>query len=366
MPLLKEILLSEGFMDPPDWEEAEPYLRSPGRYAPRAPESHNPDLIRIMETAGKLAHTDTTVLILGESGVGKTRLARHIHDHSTRKNAPFITVSCGSIPDNLLESELFGVEKGAYTGASRSREGRFQLADTGTIFLDEIGELPLNLQVKLLRAIQEKIIEPLGAEKEITVDVRLIAATNRNLEEDVKNGRFREDLYFRLNVIPLVMPPLRERKEDILPLARHFLSVLKARDGIHYTFADSVVASMLLGYSWPGNIRELENCMERMAVLSKDGMIRAEDFPNRILKELEHLQKPVSHEAAPLHQPVTELLPFNEVISLTEAEKRCISAALRKTEGNLNRTAELLGIHRNTLRRKIDELGIQSPRKKED
>jgi transcriptional regulator with GAF, ATPase, and Fis domain len=329
-----------------------------------------------METAGRVAHSDTTVLILGESGVGKTRLARHIHEHSTRRNAPFITVSCGSIPENLLESELFGVEKGAYTGAVKTREGRFQLAGTGTIFLDEIGELPPGLQVKLLRVIQEKIIEPLGGEKEIHVDVRLIAATNRNLEEDVKTGRFREDLYFRLNVIPLIMPPLRDRKEDILPLARYFLSKLKDRDGIHYTFADSDVTSKLLAYSWPGNIRELENCMERMAVLSKDGMIRSADFPHRLIKEMSLPENQSGRRnvfSTGSVKPNPDVLPDSEhitseinapvdseFITLNDLEKKHIESALKKSKGSLAKTAQLLGIHRNTLSRKISEYRLKS------
>ncbi|MBI3396428.1 MAG: sigma-54-dependent Fis family transcriptional regulator, partial [Spirochaetia bacterium] len=317
----------------------------------------------LMETARRVSHTDTTVLVLGESGVGKSRLARFMHNNSPRRQGPFITVSCGSIPETLLESELFGVEKGAYTGAVKTREGRFQAANGGTIFLDEIGELPPPLQVKLLRVIQERKIEPLGSGKEMEVDVRVIAATNRNLDEEVASGRFREDLYFRLNVVPLVMLPLRERREDIIPLAQYFLSLYAEKDGTRYGITRPEILTVLQSYSWPGNIRELENCMERMAVLSKNGELKVADLPPRILEEADVRTNPSVASPAPGrdslalpdegHPPDLDHFP-----SMRDIEDRYIRLALQTSRGSIIKAADLLKIHRNTLSRKIEEMGI--------
>jgi PAS domain S-box-containing protein len=239
----------------------------------------SPQLESVLRTALKIAGVDANVTLSGESGVGKTLLARHIHKKSGRHRGPFIEINCGAIPENLLESELFGYEPGAFTGASKKGKiGTIQLAQGGTLFLDEIGELPLALQVKLLKVIQEKTLTRLGGSREIRVDFRLIAATNRDLEEQVKAGRFREDLYYRLNVIPLHIPPLRERPADILPLVMHFLQQANAKYGMTKTLSSSCLEH-LLAYPWPGNAREVQNLLERLVVTAEGETIRSEQLP---------------------------------------------------------------------------------------
>ena len=363
------MLLERSYLDPPDWKEAEGLLVSGTTIVGEtAPDSLNVRMQELYATAMRVAATDTTVLVLGESGVGKTRLARLIHENSTRRSGPFITVACGSIPDTLLESELFGVEKGAYTGAVRSREGRFQRAHGGTIFLDEIGELSASLQVKLLRVIQERKIEPLGSSQEMEVDVRLVTATNRNLEDDIEAGRFREDLYFRLNVVPLTMLPLRERKEDIVPLAEYFLRRFAEKDGVAYSLESPEVKAVLQRYDWPGNIRELENCLERLAVLCAGGVLRVIDFPQRILQESGYKPgiRPVEHQGEHSSGPAPQVAALDipraadgEFLTLREMEHRHIVGALELANGNVYRAAGLLKIHRNTLARKLDEMNVK-------
>ena len=239
----------------------------------------SPQLESVLKTALKVAGVDANVTLSGESGVGKTLLARHIHKKSGRHRGPFIEINCGAIPENLLESELFGYEPGAFTGAGKKGKiGTIQLAQDGTLFLDEIGELPLALQVKLLKVIQEKTLTRIGGSKEIRVDFRLIAATNRDLEEQVKAGRFREDLYYRLNVIPLHIPPLRERPTDILPLVMHFLQQANAKYGMQKTLSSSCLEH-LFAYAWPGNAREVQNLLERLVVTAEGETIRSEQLP---------------------------------------------------------------------------------------
>jgi transcriptional regulator with GAF, ATPase, and Fis domain len=237
----------------------------------------------VIEFIDKVADSDSTVLIQGESGTGKELIARLLHDHSARRERPFIPVNCGAIPDNLLESELFGHEKGAFTGALNTRTGRFEMAHGGTIFLDEVGEMPLPLQVKLLRVLQERCFERMGGSRTLDVDIRVIAATNQDLEHLVQEKRFRSDLFYRLHVIPVTMPPLRERATDVPLLINHFIarcnhSKQAAIDGI-----DAEALEHLMAYGWPGNIRELQNLVERLVVLKKKGTIVAADLPDKVL-----------------------------------------------------------------------------------
>lgn len=357
LPELRQRLLNAGWIDAPDWKELESALPDgEDLAADGAPPSRSALLREVESTALRVAKTETTVLLLGESGVGKSRLAELIHRASARRKGPLVTVACGSFPETLLESELFGVEKGAYTGATKSREGRFARARGGTVFLDEIGELTPPLQVKLLRVLQERRVEPLGSSEELEVDIRLIAATNRNLEADVRAGRFREDLFFRLNVVPLTLPALRERKEDVLPLAQYFLERQSEKHNRIFTLDDPRALAALEGYSWPGNIRELENCIERLVVLSDAGRIRYEDLPPRILRETGRLPAPArprERPAAPDATDAGERLP-----TLREAELQLITTALERHRGNVNRAALALGVHRNTLARKIEEFGL--------
>lgn len=352
---LKNRLLEAGWLDLPDWDEAELVLKpdSNTQYnQDKAPDTNNEIMSALHTTALQIANSETTVLLLGESGVGKSRLASLIHENSPRRNGPFVTVSCGSIPDSLLESELFGVIKGAYTGANKSRDGRFKRAEGGTIFLDEIGELGPGLQVKLLRVIQEKLVEPLGASGEIRVDVRLITATNRNLEDDIKSGRFRKDLYFRLNVIPLTLPSLSARTEDIIPLAEYFIKQFENKTNRHYHILNDGLKETLLNYNWPGNIRELENCIERLIVLADhDGNLHCEDLPPRMIPELNQ-----KTNSAPLfNKRYTEKTIQG---SLLDSQKALIRTAMENTSGSISKSAKILGVHRNTLRNKLKAFNL--------
>lgn len=240
-------------------------------------------LAEVFKVLGKVAPTDSTVLVTGESGTGKELLVRALHSNSSREDKPFVPINCGAIPKELLESELFGHEKGAFTHAIRSRPGRFELADGGTIFLDEIGEMDLSLQVKILRVLQEKEIERVGGSGSKKVDVRIVAATNRDLEAEVAAGRFREDLYYRLNVIPLHLPPLRERGGDVLVLARHFLTHFCGKKKRPVLVLDDDARRVLSAYTWPGNVRELENFMERLSILVDGDVVHPQDRPARYL-----------------------------------------------------------------------------------
>jgi len=286
----------------------------------------------------KVGQTEANILLTGESGTGKSYIARAIHFLSPRKNKPLVTVNCAAIPETLLEAELFGYEKGAFTGAFTSKKGKFELADTGTLFLDEIGDLPLNLQPKLLRVLQEKVIEKLGKEEPIKVDVRIIAATNRPLEKLIKEGRFREDLYYRLSVISLHLPPLRERTEDIPLLTEHFLHKFN-RLYEKEVRLDPGVINLFMKYTWPGNVRELENLIERLVILS-DGSIRPSDLPEYFLKL----------------KPETKEGPLSP--SLENKEKEEIIKALEKTGYIKSRAAKLLGLTLRQLDYRIKKYGI--------
>jgi len=294
---------------------------------------------QVLDVATRVARFDSAVLISGESGTGKEVMARHIHDHSLRAKGPFVGINCGALPETLLESELFGHKAGAFTGAVRDRPGLFQEAAKGTIFLDEIGEVSPAMQVKLLRVLQEKEVRRVGEDRVQPTDVRVIAATNRDLDEAVKSGKFRKDLLYRLRVIEITVPPLRERPEDILPLARYFGRRLEERLRIKPLVIDSSCLEYLQNYSWPGNVRELENALERAAVLSEDGRIHPEHLPRNIV---EGGRRSRSAAGSPLR-------------TLEEVVREHIDAVLEHTEGNRTRTAKILGISATTLWRKLRE-----------
>jgi len=327
---------------------------------------NSPVLAEVFKVLGKVAPTDSTVLVTGESGTGKELLVRALHHNSARRGAAFVPINCGAIPKELLESELFGHEKGAFTHAVRSRPGRFELADGGTIFLDEIGEMDLSLQVKILRALQEKEIERVGGTVIKKVDVRVVAATNRDLEGDVKAGRFREDLFYRLNVIPLHLPPLRERGSDILLLAEHFLSGhCNTKDRKRLTISEKA-KEMLLTYSWPGNVRELENFMERLSILCEGSEVQPEDLPGKIFEDIgeQPLKKvvdfapprPVGFAWPTLRDMEAQDLKLKEFMEAIEG--RLLDEALEMSEGIKNKAAELVGIKRTTLIEKLKKRGL--------
>jgi DNA-binding NtrC family response regulator len=303
----------------------------------------SPALLNVMDLIGQVAYSDTSVLLLGESGTGKEKIADAIHNLSNRKNKPFIKVNCAALPATLIESELFGHEKGAFTGAYDKRTGKFEKADNGTILLDEIGEMPLELQVKLLRVLQEKEIERIGGRDTVKIDVRIIAATNKNLEKEVAEGRFRLDLYYRLNVFPIRLPSLRERKEDIPALAYHFMNYYNQKSGKKISgIADNVLKSMMT-YHWPGNIRELEHLIERSILLAKGSFI-------------EDIQLPVT-------QKISEADIENSYIkTIHENERDYIISILKKCNGRIwgaGAAAEILNIPPSTLKSKMKKLGIR-------
>lgn len=299
---------------------------------------------KILSICERVAVTDSTVLIMGESGTGKELIARYIHTHSRRSSNPFIAVNCGAIPPDLLESEMFGHERGAFTGAVGARMGLFQLASGGTIFLDEIGEMTAPLQVKLLRVLQEREIRPVGADRTVKVDVRVIAATNRDLAVEVEKGRFREDLFYRLQVIPITIPPLRERRSDIPLLVQHFLDKHnQQRPGQAARIADDAMVH-LWEYDWPGNVRELENLIERVVILSDDGLVRVDNLPPNI-------RSFISDKKIPRPTLTEEGIDLNQAVE--EFEYRLIDEALRRTKGNKQAAARLLGLKRTTLVAKL-------------
>lgn len=321
----------------------------------------------------KVAPTDSTVLVTGESGTGKELFVRALHMNSQRADKVFVPINCGAIPRELLESELFGHEKGAFTHAIRSRPGRFELADGGTIFLDEIGEMDISLQVKILRVLQEREIERVGGTGTKKVDVRIVAATNRDLEQEVAQGRFREDLYYRLNVIPMHLPPLRERGEDILLLAESFLGRFCERKKRKKLTLSPDAQRVLCAYSWPGNVRELENFMERLSILVDEDQVALADLPSKILEgvgDIATLPEPpvlaTSSVPAPAPVPVTASGIFvwptlTDLVAnrmglkefLDYIEERLLDEALNRAEGVKNQAAELLGIKRTTLIEKL-------------
>jgi two-component system nitrogen regulation response regulator GlnG len=323
---------------------------------------------RIYKVLGKIAPSDVTVLIYGESGTGKELIARAIHFNSPRLGKPFIALNCAAIPRELLESELFGHEKGAFTGATDKKIGKFEQAKDGTLFLDEIGDMPLELQAKLLRVLQEKEITRTGGSATIQVNARIVAATNQNLKEKVQNKEFREDLYYRLNVVPLELPPLRERREDIPSLVDFFLAKAGEDYGTAATGLTKEAMALLYNYAWPGNVRELENIIQRAALLSPDALLNAADFPSLVVghtssgnnASLEGLinQKLQSALAQIDLQDMNNLYDM----VLHQMERPLINIVLEKTRGNQVKAAEVLGINRNTLRKKIQMLNIAAKR----
>jgi DNA-binding NtrC family response regulator len=310
-------------------------------------ESHT--LRRVLEVVERVSATDSTVLLTGESGTGKELVARAIHYNSPRRERLMVTVNCGAIPEELLESELFGHVRGAFTHAVSHREGRFALADGGTIFLDEIGDMSLNLQVKLLRVLQERSFEPVGSSKTQSVDVRVIAATNQDLPTLIAERRFREDLYYRLNVIPLEVPPLRERREDIPALVNHFLAAHAERTGSSVKGISPEAVATLCRHSWPGNVRELENLMERLVILRREGEIGIGDLPPEYLAE----PADAGPDLAGLGPEGVHLKGATEAL-----EARLIRSALERTAWNKNRAAQLLQVNRTTLLEKIKKYAI--------
>jgi len=313
----------------------------------------SPQMNKVFRVIEKVADTDSTILILGESGTGKELVARALHYHSSRRDKPLVPVNCGAIPEDLLESELFGHEKGAFTHAIKTRIGRFELADGGTIFLDEVAEMSPHLQVKLLRILQEQEFERLGATKTIRCDVRILAATNKDLDKLVQDGSFREDLYYRLKVIPVEIPPLRDRRSDIPLLVHHFLENTFRTKKKKVKGISKDVMRAFMSYDWPGNVRELENIIERMVILSEGSSITMEDVPEKI-----------SHKQLS-EQPMKAVIP-DEGISLSNAineyERQLIITALEKAEWVKNRAAKLLNMNRTTLVEKIKKQGIDRVR----
>jgi two-component system response regulator HydG len=295
----------------------------------------------VLELVARVAPTDATVLIQGESGTGKELIAKAIHHASSEARGPFVAVNCGALPETLLESELFGHVKGAFTGASATKKGLFEEADRGTLFLDEISEMPQQLQVKLLRALQSGEVRPVGSNQASTVQARVLAATNRDVEQMMRQGGFREDLFYRLNVITIALPPLRERREDIPLLVEHFLERASAKQRRSLRLSPDAL-DRLLGYAWPGNVRELENAMERAAILSRGDTVGIEDLPPHVVAGLPLGQAP--------------LLPQQR--SLVDMEKSHIIQTLERCGWNFSKAAEALGIGRTTLWRKVKEYGI--------
>jgi DNA-binding NtrC family response regulator len=309
-------------------------------------------LMHVLGLVEKIADTESTVLINGESGTGKELIARALHYNSRRADRLLVTVNCGAIPEELLESELFGHVKGAFTNASHDRQGRFSLADGGTIFLDEIGDMSPNLQVKLLRVLQERTFEPVGSSKTVKVDVRIIAATHQDLPVLIEKGRFREDLYYRLNVLPIEVPPLRARIDDIPLLVHHFLDVASQERHSRVDSISDGAMEHLTRFDWPGNVRQLENTIERLAVLAEGTEITVEDLPLEL------------RQSDPGTAPVGLSLPVDGIslnAAVEQLERDLIAQALERTQWNKNRAAQLLGMNRTTLLEKIKKRNIVQP-----
>jgi len=314
----------------------------------------SPGMIHIYDMIKQVAGTNTNVMITGESGTGKELIARAIHDQSDRHDKPFIVINCGGIPETLMESELFGHKKGAFTGATQDKKGLFEIADKGTVFLDEIGEISLSIQVKLLRVIQERVFKPVGSNDNVTVDIRIISATNKKLEEEVINRRFREDLFYRLNVIEIKVPPLRERKGDLRALVQHFLEKYSVKMGKEITKISSYAIDLLNKYDFPGNIRELENLIERSVALTSTNII----LPDSLALSF-HKRRWI--EGAKNKRYDLDEVAYGVSLDtiLSEIETAYIEKALEVVAGNKQKAAELLGISYRSLRHRFNKLGFQ-------
>jgi two-component system response regulator HydG len=299
---------------------------------------------RVYELINRVGESDASVLIHGETGTGKELIARSIHNHSRRKAGQFVAINCAAVPHALIESELFGHARGAFTDAKSDRKGLFLQASGGTLFLDEIGELPLDVQPKLLRALQERKVRPVGANQEISFDARIVAASNRNLEDEVYEKRFREDLYYRINVVKIDVPPLRERGGDVLHLGQYFLNQFATRNGKTALELSTAAAEKLMAYNWPGNVRELENCMEHAVALARFEQVTVEDLPEKI--RAYHVERFVVAANDP-----------TEIVTMDELERRYILRVLSLVSGNKSRAAQVLGFDRRTLYRKLERYG---------
>ncbi|MBI1860868.1 MAG: sigma-54-dependent Fis family transcriptional regulator [Deltaproteobacteria bacterium] len=313
-----------------------------------------PPMMRIYEMVKRVANTKSSVLITGESGTGKELIARAIHYNGPLKDRPFVTVNCGAIPENLMESEMFGHKKGSFTGAIADKKGLFEVANGGTIFLDELGELPLTMQVKLLRVIQEGTFKRVGSTEDITVDVRVVSATNRNLENDVKTGKFREDLFYRLNVIQIHCPPLRERKEDIQMLANHFLEKFSKSLGVNVKKISETAMEILKGYHFPGNVRELENIVERTVALEPGPAILPESWPRHLADH-----SPQTSDRLDAHNiEIDQEKGINLEALVADFERALLTKALERTSGVKKKAARLLNISFRSMRYRVDKFGL--------
>ena len=335
-------------------------LAMENRYLRKELESHynfgniignSPKILEVLLLAGDVSRTDSTVFVYGESGTGKELVARAIHFNSLRKGGPLVSINCAALPETLLESELFGYEKGAFTGAEKSKKGRFEMAHGGTLFLDEISEMNPIVQAKVLRLIEARELERLGGSETVKVDVRIICASNKNLEDYVKKGQFREDLYYRVNVFPIKIPPLRERPEDILQLARNFVAQFSEKMGKLSLKMTKNVENLLVSSRWDGNVRELRNCMERAVILCKGSMVTEDHLPVTLVRESISGYRSEKDNA---YKMVNFNLP-PEGISIDELEKHSVLQALKKSKNNKTKAAKLLGLSRGTFRYRLEK-----------
>lgn len=323
--------------------------------------TRSPAMREVLRLARRIAERDTTVLLLGETGVGKGLLARSLHNESARAEGPFVAVNCGALTESLLEAELFGHERGAYTGADRARRGYFELAHRGTLFLDEIAEMPLHLQVKLLQVVEDRRVRPVGSEKKVDVDVRLIAATNRDLSLAVREGRFREDLFYRLNVVTLTLPPLRERREDISEIAASYVEHLGAQMGGEARRLSTDAMHALLAYAWPGNVRELANAIERACIMARREEIQVEDLAVDIQTMLPDANADLERAARQEADPLWLRRPWSVVRKqvIEETELRYLRGLLADTQGRIAETATRAGMDPRSLREKMKKYGLR-------